>query len=138
MLRTSLSLKRCILPISIIIVLSLIGAVSAYYRGLWEGLVFVLIPVTGIVASIYGALRGDYVGATLVAITPYIPPVFLGRPIWFPLLGIPMVLMGVGSVLARRGIRSAQRREGFFVISGILLLFIGFLWWLFILARLFD
>jgi hypothetical protein len=143
--------KLLLIAIPLIVALSLLGGIPAYYvrygdlsgpplgqMALWRDLVLFLVPVMGIAALTYGALTRDYLGAFLVGVVPYVPGALLGSPAPIVVLAVPMGAMGAGPALVRRGIGSPQSSGGLVSISGILLFSFGFLWWLLLWFGLHD
>jgi len=83
----------------------------------WEVLVLIL-PITGVVAAVYGRVCKSAIFAFLLGVIPYSPLILLGIPaILF--LGTPMGIIGAGSTLP------IERRIGL----GIFLTITGIAWW---------
>lgn len=98
----------------------------------WETLVLLLLPLPGIVASIYGSLTGKPLWSFLLGTTPYIPLLFLGLPkaVLPVAIGVPMGLMGTGAALFRHG--DISKAAGFALLAGAIAT------WILIVSRIFD
>lgn len=124
------SYRPYFLPIFLLVGLSILTSIPSYlirYGALsqselvemyfWESLAVLIVPLTGITASVYGWFSKNQFWAALVGVGPYVPKLFLGIPLTFG-VGIPMGFMGAGAARIRLNDR-----------SGWILLVLGILWW---------
>ncbi len=145
MVRITPILSHRLFPVVIVILLALWVSTPSFvlrYASLssaasertvqWETLVLLFLPLSGIVASIYGALTGKGLWSFLLGTTPYVPLLFLGLPkaILPVAIGVPMGLMGAGVALFRHG--DISKAAGFSLVGGAIAA------WILIVSRIID
>ncbi len=96
----------------------------------WEGVVL-LVPLPGLVASVYGLITGIRVRALLIGLVPYAPLLLLGYPlaVLFLIPGISNGLFGLASAILKGGER--------FVVKAVIVFAVGVSPWLYLVTSLF-
>ncbi len=96
----------------------------------WEGVVL-LVPLPGVVASVYGLVTGIRLRALLIGLVPYAPLLFLGYPLAVLTLipGMSNGLFGLASAILKGGER--------FVVKAVIVFVVGVSPWLYLVMSLF-
>src|SRR6266516_3297350 len=84
----------------------------------WEGVVL-LVPLPGLVASVYGLITGIRFRALLIGLVPYAPLLLLGYPlaVLFLIPGISNGLFGLASAILKGGNTYTIRALVIFIIG---------------------